>query len=199
MVSATTRSSSDESCRIDALRDCIGSRRIGSAAPQARAEADVYALLFELRYHGSTPAGKVVKSAAVPMPTLSGSSAHWLKQFDDGPITLRRLANLPTPTKVRPFEVELFPKGTTLASDRAIEAIFSRGIVEGWVAFKRRYGPGGWLSVSEVLFAPDGLDALVYYEMRCGGACGEGGYVWAHRDSVQSRWSIRKRIVSWMS
>jgi hypothetical protein len=52
---------------------------------------------------------------------------------------------------------------------------------------------------SDILFAPDGLNALVYYERRCGGLCGEGGYVWAQRDSAQSQWSIRQRIVSWMS
>jgi hypothetical protein len=34
----------------------------GVLPPQARTEADGYALLFELRYHGSTSAGKVVKS-----------------------------------------------------------------------------------------------------------------------------------------
>jgi hypothetical protein len=57
---------------------------------QAGTEADVYAPLFEVRHHGIRPSITVVRDVAVPMPTLTGSSADWLKQFDDVPVALPR-------------------------------------------------------------------------------------------------------------
>lgn len=56
--------------------------------PRAGTEADVYALLFEVRYHGTAEAAKVVTDEAVPMPTLTGSAANWLKEFADLPVAL---------------------------------------------------------------------------------------------------------------
>jgi len=29
--------------------------------------------------------------------------------------------------------------------------------------------------------------------------CGEAGYAWLHRDSAQSRWSLKKKIISRMA
>src|SRR5215213_3730930 len=68
--------------------------------PHARTEADVYALLFELRYHGMS-AGAVVRNAALPMPALNGSAADWLEQFADVPLALRRAAYQPFPSNER--------------------------------------------------------------------------------------------------
>ena len=70
---------------------------------------------------------------------------------------------------------------------------------DAWAAFKRQHGADGWLAFSEALLTPDGLDALLYYEAECGGLCGESGYAWLHRDSVQSAWSIKKKIVRRLS
>jgi hypothetical protein len=68
---------------------------------QAGTEADIYAPLFEVRHHGIRPSITVVRDVAVPMPTLRGSSADWLKQFDDVPVALRQAASQPSPTKTR--------------------------------------------------------------------------------------------------
>ena len=171
----------------------------GVLVPQARTEADVYTRLFELGYHGTPPMVRVVKDVAVLMPTLSGSSADWVKQFDDAPVALRRAAGQPFPTTARLLDVAELPAGTKVVSERAIATIFARGVDEGWAAFRQQYGSEGWLSFSEVLFTPDVLDALVYYERRCGSLCGEGGYAWLHRDSTDSRWSIKKTVIRWKS
>jgi hypothetical protein len=166
---------------------------------QAGTAADVYAPLFDVRYHGTRPSIWVVTDMTVPMPTLSSSSADWLRQFDDVPVALRQAASQPSPTRARILDVAQFPTGTKLVSERAIQTIFTGGVEDGWAAFRREYGSDGWLAFSEVLFTVDALDALVYYEARCGGLCGEGGYAWLHRDAAQSGWSIRKKIVRWMS
>jgi len=68
-----------------------------------------------------------------------------------------------------------------------------------WTAFMRRHNAYGWMSFSDVLFSDDGLDALVYYNAACGSLCGEAGYAWLHRDSAQSRWLLKKKIISRMA
>jgi hypothetical protein len=166
---------------------------------QASTDADVYSALLEIRYHAAPASKMVVKDVAIPMPTLAGSSAHWLEQFNDVPLDLRRAASRPQPTQLRPFDTALFPVGTRLVSERAIQEMFVGGIQESWDAFKRKFGTEGLVSFSEVLFTLDALDALVYYEAGCGGLCGEGGYIWLHRGSAQSRWSVRKKIIRVMS
>ena len=41
---------------------------------------------------------------------------------------------------------------------------------------------------------PDARDALLYYEGRCEGLCGEGVYAWLRRDAPEKKWSIKRRI-----
>jgi hypothetical protein len=170
-------------------------------AGQVGSEAAVYAALFKGEYPSAKPLSQlVVQDAAIPMPALAGSAAEWLKQFEVVPMALREAAGQPNPTKSRAFDVGLFPAGTRLVSEKAIRANFAAdGIVEGWVSFRRQFGTDGWVALSEVFFTATGTDALVYYEARCGGLCGEGGYVWLHREPGESWWSIRKKIVSWVS
>jgi hypothetical protein len=139
-----------------------------------------------------------VKDVAVAMPTLSGASTEWLAQFDDVPAALRRAASQVAPTNVRPFDLALFPTGIKLVSEEAIERTFAGGLEQGWAVFRQQYG-SGWLSLSEILFTADSLDALVYYEARCGGLCGESSYLWLHRNTTQSRWLMVKRIIRSMS
>ena len=140
----------------------------------------------------------VVNEVAVRMPTISGAGAAWLAQFDDLPAALRSSVSLAAPTQAKPLDATLFPPGTNLISDQEISQLFAAGIEQGWRAFRQLYG-SGWLSVSEVLFTPDALDALVYYEAHCGGLCGESGYLWLHRSAAQRPWSTNKRIVRSMS
>ena|SRR2546425_2981587 len=137
-----------------------------------------------------------VSDVAVSMPTLSGGSAEWLKEFDDVPVALRQAASLPSPTSAHPLDVAQFPTGARVISEPAIRRICAGDVEEGWATFRREYGAEGWLTFSDVLFTRDALDALVYYEARCGGLCGEGRYAWLHRDAASSSWSIRKKIIS---
>lgn len=163
-------------------------------------EAGVYAALLSHNYHGVPASLMVVKDTAVAMPTLRGSSSEWLKEFDEIPVELRQLASQPSPTQPHRLDVSVFPPQTRLVRASAIERIFTNsGIEENWSAFRTQVKAQGWLAFSDVLVAGDQLNALVYYEARCGGLCGEGGYAWLRRDTVGSPWRITKKIVSWMS
>jgi hypothetical protein len=68
-----------------------------------------------------------------------------------------------------------------------------------WASFYRQSGAAGWVGFSDVVLTIDRMDALVYYEGRCGSLYGVGEFVWLHRDSAESNWAIRKRILSWIS
>jgi hypothetical protein len=166
---------------------------------QPRPEADVYAALREARYHGVLGNRMVVIDRTIAMPRIAGSSPGWLDQFDAIPVALRRTASQTEPSKVVPLDSALFAPGTKLVSQAGIDAIFQAEGINGWKGFVSKYGAEGYLSFSEVLFTPDRLDALVYYEASCGGLCGEGGYAWLHRDNDRARWSLMKKIVSWMA
>jgi hypothetical protein len=157
----------------------------------------VYAVMLKLRYQATPGSALSVKDVTVPMPTLTGSSPSWLGQFREVPRALRDAARQPTPTRATPFDRALLPRRTKWISEQDIERTL--GIdPNNWREFKPRHGTDGYLSLSKVLFAPEDLDALVYYEARYGGY-GDGGYVWLHRETAQSRWSVRKKIVSWMA
>ena len=115
------------------------------------------------------------------------------------PAALLAAASRPVPARARPFDVALFPRGTRLVSQRAIEWRPGQDISNYWASFRRRYGKDGWAAVSDVLFANAETEALVYYEGHCGGLCGEGGYVWLHRDAATQQWAIRKKVISWVN
>jgi hypothetical protein len=172
--------------------------RIAGVSAQPQREAEAYAVLFSLTFHGTPASTMVVKDVAVRMPTVSGAGADWLTQFDDVPAALRSLVRQAAPTLARPLNATLFPSGTQLISEQAISQLFAGGVEPGWSALRQHYG-SGLLSVSEMLFTPDGLDALVYYDAHCGGLCGESAYLWLHRSATQGPWSINKRIVRSMS
>lgn len=167
---------------------------------QVENAAGLYAPLLVERYHAVPASQMVVKDKAVPMPPLRGSSSEWLRQFNEVPSELRRAASEPPPTKPHRLDASLFPAGTRLVSAESVETKFTgSGTEENWSAFRSQFSSHGWLAFSDGLLAEDQLNALVYYEARCGGLCGEGGYVWLRRDSVGSPWRIAKKIVSWMS
>jgi hypothetical protein len=167
---------------------------------QVEVGAGLYSALLHERYHATPASQMVVKDTAVAMPTLRGSSSEWLEQSDEVPSELRRAASQPSPTKLHRLDASLFPTGTRLVSAAAVEATFrGSGTEENWPAFRRQFKSQGWLAFSDGLLADDQLNALIYYEARCGGLCGEGGYVWLRRDTVSSPWRIAKTIVGWMS
>ena len=170
---------------------------------QVHAAAGLYAPLLHERYHATPASQMVVKDMAVAMPTLRGSSSGWLRQFSEVPSELRRAARQPSPTKPHRLDASLFPPGTRLVSAESVEAIFAGSGIqesgENWSAFGRQFRAKGWLSFSVGLVSDDQLDALVYYQVQCGGLCGEGGYVWLRRDAVSSPWRIAKKIIRSMS
>ncbi len=160
----------------------------------------LYAALLHESYHGTPGSQMVVIDTAVAMPTLRGSSREWLKEFNDVPSELRRAASQPSPTESRRFDASLFPTGTTLVPAAKVQNLFrNAGVEEDWSAFRTQFKVQGWLTFSAALFTDDQLNALAYYESRCGGLCGEGGYVWLRRDTAGSPWQIVKKIISWMS
>lgn len=166
---------------------------------QSDGAASLYAPLLQERYHAVPATRMSVKDRTLPMPTLTGSSDQWLKLFDDVPLELRRAAGRPSPTKADAFDVSLLPDGTHVVSAAAVDALPMKGVAEYWAAFKRKFGSDGWLAFSDSILSKDELHALIYYEARCGGLCGEGGYVWLRRDTVDSPWWIAKKIVRWLS
>jgi hypothetical protein len=173
---------------------CAGWLWQGEVAPE------LYSPLLREDYLAMPASQMVVTDMAVGMPSLHGSSSDWLKNFDEVPSQLRRAASQPSPTESRPLSASVFPTGTRLVSAKAVQVIFAgSGIEENWSAFRRQFRSKGWLAFSAGLFADDQLNALVYYEARCGGLCGEGAYVWLRRDTPSSPWRIAKKIVAWMS
>jgi hypothetical protein len=166
---------------------------------QARPEADVYAALREARFHGVPGNRMVVIDQTIAMPRVARSSTGRRDEFDAIPAALRLAASQVDPKRTAPLDSALFTPGTRLVSRSGVDAIFQANGLDGWKEFARKYEADGYLSFSEVVFTPDQLDALVYYEASCGGLCGEGGYAWLHRDNDRARWSLVKRIVSWMA
>jgi hypothetical protein len=86
-----------------------------------------------------------------------------------------------------------------MVSKSALQAVFSGGSDYDLAPVTGQLGARGRLAFSEVLFTDDRLDALVYYEGVCGSLCAEGGYLWLHRESAQSAWTVGKNIVTWMA
>jgi hypothetical protein len=170
------------------------------AAGVSQVESGLYAPLLRERYHGTPASQMVVKDSAVAMPSLRGSAIEWRREFDDTPSELRRAASEPSPTITRRLERSDLPAGTRLVRAHDVDALFASPDLEAnWIAFRTEYNARGWLTFSDGLLAADRLSVLVYYEARCGGTCGEGGYVWLRRETVGSPWRTAKRIVAWMS
>jgi len=173
------------------------------SASRPSTKASVYAAVFSGDHWNLDPLSKlVVKGTAIRMPSLAGSSANWLMQWDEIPQALRRVAEQPQPTSDVSLSPSLFPAGTRLVADRAVEAVFRprEGAPEAnWALFRRQFAAAGRVAFSDIVFTADETDALVYYEGRCGSLYGIGAYVWLHRNGVGSAWVIRKRIVSWVS
>jgi hypothetical protein len=179
----------------------VGGTDAGAVVSQrAAAVREVYAVLLAQRYHGAPASLMVLKDRALAMPGLRKSAPEWLKEFDRVPVELRRGASDPSPAGLHPYEASLFPPGTRLVPSSAVEAVFREPRVEeNWAQFRQLFRATGWLAFSGVLVTRDALNAVVYFESRCGGVCGEGGYFWLRRRTAESPWTVAKRIVSWMS
>ena len=154
-----------------------------AARAQPKAEADVYTFLLRLDFHAVRDRGETgwsVSAMSALMPTIAGTSAEWRARFDKFPEALRRTASLPSPTRRKRHDASLFPAGTRMISDDQARS---------WT------GLTSWLAVSEVLFTKDGLDALVWVEAHCNGACGQFSYIWLRRPSLKAPWSEAGRVI----
>ena len=176
----------------------------GATVAQTGAKAAVYTALLEGDDKNvDSLANLVVTNLTIPMRTVNvaRSGSPWVSQWEAVPLALRQAAEQSPPAAAAPLGPDLFPQGTRLVTRAEVDAAFiPRGPSEdAWASFHRRFNAGGYLNVSDIVFSPDQNNALVYYEMRCGGLCGMGAYVWLSRDSGGSRWAIRRRIVSWVS
>jgi hypothetical protein len=140
-----------------------------------------------------------VSDTAIALPVPMGSSPGWLAELATIPKALRDATNAHASITLARFDASLFPKQAMLVAHDTIRSLFARGVAEGWSTFWRTFGAKGWHAFSTVISTADGRDALVYEEMHCGGTCGEGAYVWLHRDSPAAPWVIQLRIVSWIS
>ena len=171
---------------------------------QTSPRADVYAALVAGdKKNLASLANLMVTNVTIPLRTVNvaQSVSPWLAQWEAVPLVLRQAAQQAVPSTAVTLSPELFPQGTRFVTQAEIDAaMVPRGPSEdAWALFRRRFNADGWLSVSDVVFAPDQSNALVYYEVRCGGLCGVGAYVWLSRMSGGSRWAIQRHIVSWVS
>jgi hypothetical protein len=186
---------------LTALVALIAMTTVSTSQPSPKVA--VYAALFNGHdWNLESLAQLVVKRTSIPMPTLVGASPGWLKEWDDVPRALRLAAHDSSVTTGLPLAPELFPRRTRFVPNDVVDSIFvpRQGAPEAnWKLFRRQFAAAGWVAFSDIYFASDGTDALVYYEGRCGSLYGVGMYVWLHRASAESDWGIQKRIVSWVS
>jgi len=70
---------------------------------------------------------------------------------------------------------------------------------EFWAAFRQDYRADGYVAFSDIVLAPEGLDALVYLAVHCGSLCGQGQYVWLHRNAKHSPWTVARVVDGWVS
>jgi hypothetical protein len=142
----------------------------------------------------------IVSDTAIALPVPdSHASPLWLLEFEAVPQALRDAAERHASTPLVPLDASLLPKQARVVPAETIKLPFAAGVFEGWSTFRRNFQANGWHAFSTVVTAADGLDALVYEEMHCGGTCGEGAYVWLRRDSRAAAWVIQRRIVAWVS
>jgi hypothetical protein len=169
---------------VSALATAIrGARRDSRAADDGP-----HSPLFGESYHAVAATRMVVRDTLLAMPPIDTSGPA----FAELPGELRRRASGPVPTAVRLVDPRLVPSGVRI---RPAASLPVSGHDERWSAFREREPASAWLAFSDALVTTDGLDALIYYDSVCGaGTCGESGYVWVRRDSLQVPWRLVKKL-----
>lgn len=180
-------------CALLLVIACSGRPEPTPRVEETSAEANVYAALFESVMPPLRPGAIVVvdSTASLPAGFLSSRFGKRDSMPPELPATLDRLMQAKHPAAKLHFS-----RPVLLVPDTTLRAIFIAG---GWTEFRRRYaGQHGFLRVSPVALSADSLDALVYYELRCGGLCGTGEALWISRRGT-NRWHLRKRFHFWSS
>ena len=172
----------------------------GRAATRAGStEAAVYAALLDSIGPKPLPdtllLGDTTLSFRMPSREVP---AEWRAQFDsipeDLPLKLEEAS-----LRRRPSSELRLPRPASFVTRTELIDIFVNG-PHGWQDFYQRYpAHRGYMESSPIAFTTDSLNALVYYEYRCGGLCGHGEVVWLRRQTRDAPWRIRKRIELWIS
>ena len=72
------------------------------------------------------------------------------------------------------------------------------GRQEGLRIAARGLGGAKVVFVTPVAFNKDQSEALVYYEIECGGLCGGGYTLWLKRNG-SGAWLVRRQLMHWVS
>jgi len=163
----------------------------------ARVESALHAALL------TQPVLVEAERIALPRVAIATTAGAWRRQFEDLPAALVAL-----------LERGAEAGGMWSADDFSAPAIVGlKAQIDAFVDSRTNLPrdaaaaapaafPAGTTAVvrlSRALVTPDQLDAILYGEWFCGQLCGEGSFVWLHRDSVSSAWRERKRITRWVS
>jgi len=172
-----------------------------AAPPEIRAiEAQLYEQVVLSKYHQKFPL--VVESVSIPVPILT-SGPRDAVFFDNLP---RELASW-VQSGQRRIEcseqtIDRFPAGTLLIpEDRVVRSTRAQRVPGiDWTRFQERFpGTPALFAFSRAKVTTDGLDALVYYDRLCPNNCGEGEYVWLHREGIDRAWRVAKESAVWIS
>jgi hypothetical protein len=140
----------------------------------------------------------VQDSTAVFRLPGSNALASWRMRFDSLPAELPPRLDAASRKRL-PSAALAIPRPMRTLSLAALREIFAGGPGEGWRVFYERFPrQRRYIGLSPVVFSDGGQSALLYFEMHCGGLCGEGDAVWLTR-SKEGRWSVRKVLMFWVS
>jgi hypothetical protein len=156
-------------------------------------DRDVYAAIVSTLSDDGSPEHWFVPDIAIPLATLSPrvvlSLPDWALEslpaaWDDVPLALRRELTRRFPLRCVRLPRQAFPASVTIVNEAELAEMV-------------RHDSGAVLDtlrVSRVLTAADDLDAVVYYERRCGFDCTYGAYVWLQRASPSQVWRVHTTL-----
>ena len=176
--------------------------------PVAVMDRDIYSAAIATMLPNGIGRPIIISEEAIPFPRRDESTVFDLIgsfEFDrppawlwkDAPMALRRaVARQPSTERTR-FTVAVFPPNARVVPDAEIRTALS--FSGNWDHFTQHFRATSWQSFSKALITHDSRDAVLYYELYCGGTCGHGAYLWLHRASLSSPWVRRSRVIVWMS
>ena len=162
---------------------------IAGAERRHAIDRDIYTAIVQA-HSGRLPPLLVVESITIPIVAVP--SRNGITEF---PSSLRLVA-VNGSRDCFPLTTDRLPPGTRLVDPAQLRPPENpRGF---WPAFRQQFDDAdGWWAFSAVRRDRGEHDALVFYEQRCEGGCGEGAWVWLHRDASDTPWRIMKRVTAW--
>jgi hypothetical protein len=176
--------------------------------PVAVMDRDIYSAAIATLLPNDIGRPIIITEEAIPFPRRDESAVFDLIgsfefdrppawQWKDAPAALLRAVAGQPATERTLFTAAVFPSNARVVSHAEITRTLSSP--GNWNHFTEHFRATSWQAFSKVLITLDAHDAVMYYELRCGGTCGDGGYLWLHRASVSSPWVRRSRVIVWMS